>query len=196
MSAVDPESPVHPAKKAEQPSKKVDSVDIQDDAKADNAQDDANIDDEDIKPQKTKGTKKTVKKEQPAKKPKKIGKKAKAKKTKDEDNNSDDGEEMDESGVAYILKERHQEKIKKLVRDIKDEYSLDDLKNMCKKNDLSQFGEKWMLLDRVADAMVNGPPERCPSCKTGFVYFDKKKLLYCCRCSYTSKTIKREEWKD
>ncbi|KAA6386217.1 MAG: hypothetical protein EZS28_018255 [Streblomastix strix] len=102
--------------------------------------------------------------------------------------------------------ERQQDQIKQLKKEMKDEYSVDDLKKMCRKNDLSQTGDDWMILDRVADAMINGPPSRCPNCHCR-VYFNKKLLQYQClgsydedkgavvRCSFTSKTIERNKWK-
>ncbi|KAA6402261.1 MAG: hypothetical protein EZS28_002207, partial [Streblomastix strix] len=61
---------------------------------------------------------------------------------------------------------------------------------------------------RVADAMVNGSPERCPKCHGGRLYFSEARAIYYCRgfydedveavvrCRYHAKKIERKTWKD
>ncbi|KAH7825522.1 uncharacterized protein MONOS_11571 [Monocercomonoides exilis] len=100
---------------------------------------------------------------------------------------------------------RHQAEITKKMKELASK-SLDELKEMCKKNDLTRTGTKQDIIERVADAMVNGPPARCPVCFGGHLHYDKVSKMYCCkgfydedhmhRCSYSSSTIDREKWVD
>ncbi|KAA6392369.1 MAG: hypothetical protein EZS28_012104 [Streblomastix strix] len=124
----------------------------------------------------------------------------------DDDEEEEEDDEEEEDGELQILKDRHQDQIKAKIKEMED-YTMTRLKKMCKKNDLTQTGEKWILLDRVADAMINGPPKRCPTCNQGRLYFDKSKLHYYCkgyfdedeqqvvRCGYTAQVIERKKWR-
>ncbi|KAA6399365.1 MAG: hypothetical protein EZS28_005111 [Streblomastix strix] len=188
----DKESPVKAAKKAGKPTKKSEPKEKTE------------------KPKKSpKAASKKVAKKEPA--PKKI------KKPKDEDDSIDsdpDGEKIDNDSTDYedkevpqILKDRKWEDIK-LQKGEMEDYTNEELRELCTKNDLIATGAKKVLLERVADGVVNGPPARCPSCKEGHIDFDKKKLIYFCkgykdekegkfhRCKYTAEKIDRLKWKE
>ncbi|KAA6394296.1 MAG: hypothetical protein EZS28_010182, partial [Streblomastix strix] len=132
----------------------------------------------------------------------------------DEESNEDD--EDDDAQLALsqklitkqqIFDDRHQDEIEQKKEEIEG-YNVDKLKKLCKKNDLIQSGNKSELIERVADAMVNGPPERCPKCHGGRLYFSEARAIYYCRgfydedveavvrCRYHAKKIERKAWKD
>ncbi|KAK2946869.1 hypothetical protein BLNAU_18168 [Blattamonas nauphoetae] len=100
---------------------------------------------------------------------------------------------------------RKQAAVAKKVKELSD-LSLPELKAHCERNDLTKSGTKAELLERVADAMLYGPPDRCPKCYGGRLYWDKSRKIYYCKgfydedhpvkCSYTADTIARREWKD
>lgn len=115
---------------------------------------------------------------------------------------SDDEEEKSDDDA---VDNRHPTQIRKKKEELSS-LSISELKNLCKNNDLTVGGSKGELIDRVADAMVNGPPSRCPTCFGGRIYYNSKKKVYYCkgfydedhmhRCSYESETCQREKWKD
>lgn len=116
----------------------------------------------------------------------------------DDENSSDnhDDEEVDDRHPSEVSAKREQ----------LSSLTVAALKALCKSNDLSSSASKDQLLDRVADAMVNGPPARCPVCFGGRIYYDARRKIYFCKgfydddhqhdCTYEARTIKREKWKD
>ncbi|XP_028396308.1 poly [ADP-ribose] polymerase 1-like isoform X2 [Dendronephthya gigantea] len=88
------------------------------------------------------------------------------------------------------------------IRDaLKNECTLNDLRDMLAENDQSDFGGESVLLDRCADGMAFGALKRCSECKRG--HFNYKNDGYYCsgnitewtKCTHVTKDPERTAWK-
>jgi len=174
---------------------------------------------------KSKKIKKTAKKKD-TKKSTKDDKKKEAtkgkKKTKKKDES--DEEKVDEEEENPLLKKKGgkkqadsgklkgytAEQLKKyneLLEEL-NKHSINELKEMLRKNDQTMSGTKKELVQRVADGKVLGKIPRCPRCAGGRPKFDAKTGMYkCpgyrddedfkfCNKKYTMEELPREEWVD
>lgn len=96
----------------------------------------------------------------------------------------------------------------KKFKDELNEKKLQDLKEMCKLNDMKVSGTKTELIERIADAKVLGVIPKCPSCGGGRPKLNPKmRTYYCsgylddtifknCHKTFAYSEIVREPWKD
>lgn len=98
------------------------------------------------------------------------------------------------------------EKFKTLLKEIENKYTIDEMKNILRKNDQKVTGTKKELVERIADGELLGKIPRCPLCFGGRLQFNNKTGVYKCpgyfedvkyiRCkgAFDRDFIQREQW--
>ncbi len=106
------------------------------------------------------------------------------------------------SGVKGYTREQYA-KYKSLVKELEN-CKIPELKNMLSANDLPMWGNKGLLVFKVADGKTLGKIPKCPKCHGGNPRFNYKAGTYFCPgidrnpCfkKFTMEELPREEWKD
>eukprot|EP01017_Pseudomicrothorax_dubius_P050752 TRINITY_DN9655_c0_g2_i2.p1 TRINITY_DN9655_c0_g2~~TRINITY_DN9655_c0_g2_i2.p1 ORF type:complete len:168 (-),score=25.46 TRINITY_DN9655_c0_g2_i2:413-916(-) len=126
-----------------------------------------------------------------------------------EDHNREIGKLRRRKGTTTVYTPSQLLRYQELLEELKS-HTLEELKEMLRKNDQRIVGHKDELIARIADCKVLGRIQHCPRCKEGKLTFDHHTGVYrCpgyrdneeeefefCNKKYAFDEIKREPWID